>query len=291
MVPRLTGAASAPTDPIHPDTQAHRRFRARREAEAGRLYAHTPAKMRERRQWVLWEWERDADGRWTKVPYRARDLERKASSTDPNTWASFESAAGQFECGHGAGIGYVLADDDPHTVVDLDGCLDPTTRAIVDPLARRIVEALDSYTEVTPSGRGLHVWIEAELPFAGRNDRALGVEVYDADRFITVTGDMPPSRTRIRARQAALDALLTELWPEIRQAAGSGSGPDADPHRAAARPRISPPLADWDVLVRAATARNGDKFVRLWRGDTADYPSNSEADLALINLLIFYTQD
>jgi len=48
-------------------------------------------------------------------------------------------------------------------------------------------------------------------------------------------------------------------------------------------------LDDSEVLERAKAAANGEKFRRLWRGSTAGYPSQSEADMALCALLAFWT--
>ena len=48
-------------------------------------------------------------------------------------------------------------------------------------------------------------------------------------------------------------------------------------------------LEDEDLLEKATSASNGEKFERLWNGNTAGYDSQSEADMALCCLLAFWT--
>jgi len=92
-----------------------------------------------------------------------------ASSTDPETWASFETALEYTETKHADGVGFVFTDDDPIVGVDIDDCRDPET-GDVDDAALDIIGRLDSYTEVSPSGTGYHVLLTGELP-DGRNRR------------------------------------------------------------------------------------------------------------------------
>jgi putative DNA primase/helicase len=229
-----------------------------------------PAELRERRQWVTWRNE-VREGKPTKVPYSA--LGAQAKTDDPATWATFEQA---LEAAPTAdGIGFVFAADDPFTGVDLDGCRDPET-GLVDAKTAALVQQLDSYTETSPSGRGLHIILRAKKPDGrSRNGR---VELYDERRYFTFTGEhVPGTPTSVEERQAALDALHAELFP--------------------ARPKPAPPrnvapleTDDEELLTRARAARNGSDFERLWRGDTSAYAGDdSRADLALCGALAFWT--
>ena len=113
-----------------------------------------PVELRERAQWVVWCAVK-RDGKTTKVPYRA-DGAGRASSTDPATWATFDQALAAREALSADGIGYVFAADDPYLGVDLDGALPEADCAA-------IILALDSYTETSPSGQGVHVIVRASL--------------------------------------------------------------------------------------------------------------------------------
>lgn len=104
---------------------------------------------------------------------------RPASSTDPSTWATYAEAT---RSQVGDGIGFVLGAG--IACLDIDHCLDERGRP--DARARAILARVpDAYVEVSPSGRGLHIWgVAPEQP--GRRHR--GYEVYSVGRYITVTG-------------------------------------------------------------------------------------------------------
>lgn len=108
-----------------------------------------------------------------------------ASSTDPTTWCSFEDAVDAYESGCGDGIGFVIAQDDPYTGIDLDNVRDKDT-GVVTPAAQDIIDNIDSYTEVSPSGTGVHVFVRGALP--GKRRRKGHVEMYDHARFLCMTG-------------------------------------------------------------------------------------------------------
>ncbi len=132
----------------------------------------------------------------TKVPYTPTGI--KASSIDPGTWATFDqvmAAVGRFD-----GIGFVFSEHDPYTGCDFDTDAD-TLEA--DKLAT--VQTLASYTERSPSGRGLHVIVKAQLP--GQGHKEAGREIYDRGRYFTMTGDiLDGAPATIEARQAEIDA-------------------------------------------------------------------------------------
>ena len=231
--------------------------------------------MRDLRQWVCWRREtRGRDGKPTKVPY-SPSTGARASCGDAATWGTLaEARKAARDAGHD-GIGFVFTASDPFCGVDLDGCVDPGTGE-VEPWAMEIAGELDSYTEISPSGAGLHVIVRAGLPEGRR--RAGRVELYDRDRFFTVTGRRLSGTSHlVESRQERIDALHARLFPP------GDATPVAD--------RTVPPngLDDAEVLSRAANAANGERFTRLWSGDRTGYASASEADLALCSMLAFWT--
>jgi len=236
-----------------------------------------PSDLRTRRQWVAWRWERTADGRWTKIPINARSG-AKASATAPVTWGSFDAALAYAE-GHGLpGVGFVFSPVDAFTGIDLDGCRHPDSGALTAE-ATAIVAALDSYTEVSPSGCGVHVIVEGAIP--GERSRLGRVEMYDAGRYFTMTGHrLPGTPATVEPRQAALDTFY-------RQTFGANGRHDPSPVTAGAAR-----LSDDEVIAKARSAANGPKFVALWFGDTSGHGADDSAtDLALLSLLSFWTQD
>lgn len=106
-----------------------------------------------------------------------------ASVTDPTTWSTYEAASAT-----GAPLGFVLGDG--IGCIDLDGCLDE--RGIPNDAARTLLAYYEgSYVEISPSGRGLHIW-GAAAPQRGfkREWRGQRIEFYSQGRYITVTGDV-----------------------------------------------------------------------------------------------------
>ncbi|WTW96167.1 bifunctional DNA primase/polymerase [Streptomycetaceae bacterium NBC_01309] len=155
-----------------------------------------PRELTGRRRWV----RRTA----AKVPLTPSG--RAASSTDPETWSSYAEACASRA---GAGLGYVLADGDDIVCVDLDHCLD--ARGQLAEWAADVLRLLPaSFTEVSPSGTGLHVWLRSPSR-PGRRVRGAGgfaVEVYAHGRYIAVTGK----------RWAGTPLVLAEVGPYVLDA-------------------------------------------------------------------------
>jgi putative DNA primase/helicase len=137
-----------------------------------------PDELKVRPQWVVWKAEGEKPD---KVPYSAR-TGRKASSTDLLTWSTFEEAIEAYEDGDCSGVGFVFCSGDPYTGIDLDDCVHENGEIAI--WALEIVRYLDSYTELSVSGSGLHIIVRGDLP----NRRKDGVEAYSSKRFFTVTG-------------------------------------------------------------------------------------------------------
>ncbi|WP_323174739.1 hypothetical protein [Natrialba sp. PRR66] len=257
-----------------------------RDSEISIDSAALPASLREREQWVCWR-EEKRDGKSTKIPVTPETGEF-ASSTDPETWTDLESALEFTETENADGVGFVFTDEDPIVGVDLDDCRDPET-ADVDDTARDIIDRLDSYTEVSPSGTGYHVLISGELP-EGRNRRG-SIELYDTARFFTVTSDhVEETPDRVARRQDALVAIHREYVQDTNSDAAVKSERQgtADDH-SETNGTANVDLENEALLEKAQNASNGSKFKRLWNGNTAGYESQSEADMALCYLLAFWT--
>jgi len=192
-------------------------------------------------------------------------------------------------------VGFVFTENDPIVGVDLDDCRDPQT-GDVDAEALDIIDRLDSYTEISPSGTGYHVLIKGGLP-EGRNRRG-HIELYDRARFFTVTGDHVQERpSHIARRQDALVAIHREYVQssdsdEQAESGARGGSADQSEPTGSTNPQVDNANVDLDdekLLEKARRASNGPKFERLWGGNTGGYESNSEADMALCCLLAFWS--
>ena len=233
--------------------------------------------MRDLRQWLVWRLE-ERNGELTKVPYTPRTGQR-TDSTAPDTWGGYEEAVSACKDHSYAGIGFVFTPEDVLCGVDLDKCLDPETGEI-EGWARAVIEELDSYTEISPSGKGVHVLVRAALP-EGRNRKGR-FEVYDRGRYFTVTGKhLAGSPQTIASRQEELRTVVRRVFGE--------ESTNGHTKQVVAPEPLRNDLTDGEVIQKALAASNGARFSRLWNGDTSGYGSHAEADLALCGMLAFWT--
>jgi primase-polymerase (primpol)-like protein len=162
-----------------------------------------PTELRSCPQWVAWDWspKPDKPGEWTKTP-PCPTAPHRASSTDPSTWATFDLALARADRDGLAGIGLVFSTADPYTGIDLDKCRDPLTGEL-QPGARRIVDDLDSYAEVSASGTGVHIIVRGALPTGAQmRRRSGGIEMYDRGRYFVMTGHrLPGAPATVEGRQ------------------------------------------------------------------------------------------
>src|SRR5215218_4200260 len=262
--------------------------------------AGVPEALRGRRRWMGTRFKprKGQPGKLDKPPYRVVEGQPiiKADKTNPANWSTYRDALAAYERGEVDAIGYVFTDGDPEYVVDQDDVVDPLTGEI-DGTASEIVHTLDSYTEVSCSGRGVHTVAQGKKPdFAKCKTNALGfgVEVYDSARFVVLTGRRISGRTTVEDRQRELDELCRRLWPEKPKASPKstrrGRRRRLREHDGEGDAREGNGVDDRELLERARRSRTGAKFRALYdAGDTTGYASASEADYGLLNMLIFWT--
>jgi primase-polymerase (primpol)-like protein len=238
-------------------------------------------------RWGLWAYEWFGT-RWSKVPRRVSQRRRLASVSHLDDWTAFHNALRVYELdrrtgGDITGVGFLLANDGI-SIIDIDKCLDPAMSLSLDALspdARALVERLDSFTELSPSGTGLHVIVRARLPGPGR--RRNGIELYDRGRFFALTGvRLPETRPEIAERQSAVEALYQELAPAVSAPRTGGE---------AALTLGATGLPD-DEIIRLASRGGslGDRFELLFVfGEWQPFfRSQSEADLWLIGRIAYF---
>lgn len=249
-----------------------------------RIRENFPAELLQLPQWVVWRYEtRQGQDKPTKVLYNPATGAR-ADSTEPATWASFTDTCAAFSRGRWDGLGFVVTEDDPYVGVDIDHCI---VNGQLSDNARRWVDLLASYTEITPSQNGVRIWVRGVKPGERCKSTKLGVEIYQAERFFTVTGNHFDGAPRtINSRQKALTALYRELFPDEQPTA---------PQPMQTAPRSEIPYDDQELLQRMFRARNGATIQALWQGRNHGHvgpdgqPDESAADLALCNHLAFWT--
>lgn len=259
-------------------------------------WARLPAELKYLRQWCI----AGADKAPLSVGPDGKVFH--ASVTQPSQWLDFETAArAAYErrdvvtthvvqkagkpdrviTQQGFDIGFILHESDPYTCIDLD--VKDSSNAPEEPekwttaeqfdLFYRIMLSFDSFTESSRSGKGLHVWVRGKIGAGVRRD---GVEIYSQERFIICTGNIVQDRP-IREQQAMLTNMASQMRPKQEQIFLLEEVPEEED--------------DWSILVKAVHAANSDKFCQLWMGqwEGLGFPSQSEADLALMSMFTFYS--
>jgi hypothetical protein len=246
-------------------------------------YDQIPEEIQELDIWVGWKHEkrvrRDGSVYRTKAPYNVR-TRKYAKSNLPASWSSFDVVRAAHHRDDYDGIGCCVVAN--YVGGDLDGCLH---NGIIEPWARKIVDELDSYTEISPSNEGLRIIVKGELPDGRRQldfgDRPHhGAAFYEAGgpRFLTITGNRIGNVTTIAERTAELARIHARLFPR-----------EPPKRKSHAKTKTGASVSDDELIARASKARNGARFQRLWEGHwEGDYPTQSEADLALCTILSFW---
>jgi len=232
-------------------------------------FNNIPSELKTLKNWVLWKYEEKPDGTYTKPLYQING--RKASKTDPNTWTTFNKAESIFKQGKYNGIGFNLTNT-PYVGIDLDDCL---INGTITPEAQDIIHQCGSYTELSPSGTGVHIIVKGELYGTSRKSKVVSpVEIYN-NQYFTMTGNLYNGIVKpIYKRQEAIEYIHRLYLPKKEKAKSdfSFNGESL--------------LTDDEVIEKASQANNGEKFLSLWHGDISAYNNDdSSADLALCNIL------
>lgn len=241
-------------------------------------YASIPTELQQYPQWVVWRAFQRENGKLGKMPYSLH-TGQEADPNNPETWITYAEAVQAVEQGKYDGIGFVFTENDPFTGIDLDDCIadgEPKT------WAWDIIEQFNSYTEISPSGTGVKIFIRSAWPLDRINKTLYEdgkLEIYRDKQFFTVTGQrIDHISAVIEDREEDVAAWYTSVFP-AKVAHSSQTG------------ETWTKLEDNQILAKLRTAKNAAKFERLWSGNTNGYTSRSEADIALFGQIAFYTQD
>lgn len=265
-------------------------------------------KIQDGKRWIVWKSEKVA-GRLTKVPYSVTG--KKASSTDETTWTTYKAAKAAYKAPGSkfAGIGVIFTPAKTLLGIDIDHVLDDKGELLLEHAKEieALILAADTYTEISPSGTGLHLYIALDAPLSLIANRHAPYEAYTAGRFFTYTErsyhtEPLAIRTTAPDEARALLELIGYPWGKISVAKvlenySSHTLLTAQPTPdgvALFNPRhedVVPLMDDAEVLRRMFASKNGAKIQKLYDGDTtAQDKDNSRADAALLNHLAFWTR-
>jgi putative DNA primase/helicase len=262
------------------------------------LLANIPGELKALTQWVVWKLV-IRNEKPTKVPFNPQNGQ-EAATNDPKSWSSFNDAVDTFSNGGFAGVGFVFTAADPYTGIDLDHCRNSETGEI-EPWAREIVDSLNSYTELSQSGTGLHILIKGKLP-GKKHKKPVGgagaIEMYDSGRYFATTGNLlAGAPVDINDRDEELATIYALKFGDAEPAHKTNAGPTVEQPAVPSGPgfnaaTITGPVIpkDEDLLKHARAAKNGAEFKALFdTGDMSAYDGDhNRADLALCSKLVYW---
>lgn len=233
-------------------------------------YNNIPEELKQLNRWVCWRLE-ERNGKPTKVPYNPK-TGGKAMANNSGTWSNFSTAVAAVQKFDYVGIGFMF-NGDGILGVDLDHCHEGNN---LTDSAKDIINILDSYTEYSQSGEGIHIICRGKLPEGKRRKET--VEMYETGRFFVMTGKvLDDAHMDVEERTAELQQVHRK-YVHVEEKKTTSSAP------------VQILLSDDEIIRKASSAKNGSRFKSLldgsWKGL---YNSQSEADMALCNLLAFWT--
>lgn len=237
------------------------------------MYEAIPQELKILPNWICWQAVPDElRGKIKKVPINPR-TGNGAMSNNPDTWTDFNTAlsvSGQY-----SGIGFMFGNCE-YFGVDIDGVSDELNayREGEENIISEFINTLQSYTELSQSGNGIHIICKGRLPKGGR--RKGNVEMYEDGRFFVMTGNYCSEYIDISECSESIKGLHEKYI---------GGGREPQPK---ARPVVNLSTAS-EIVKAACNAKNGSNFKALYSGNISGYTSQSEADMALCNMLAFWT--
>jgi predicted P-loop ATPase len=197
-----------------------------------------PQDMAARQQWLLWKFEsKPGQTKPGKIPYYVLGGRRtgdQGSDKDRARLATLPVVRKAFERGGWSGIGFAFLPGDGLIGIDIDGAVNPDTGEVTQRL-QKIIEACNSFTEYSPSGKGAHIIVRGHTTTNKSND--IGLEVFCERQFFTVTARRWPGTP---ADVMEIDAgVLRRLHATIDEAkalrrAAASTAPAAAPRPAPA---------------------------------------------------------
>ncbi len=266
---------------------------------------NTPYALRNNNVFICWSWEWEENekdpskSKWNKIPKDAK-TGKNARSNDDRTWTDFETACKAVDTYNFSGVGIMFGKG--LIGIDLDDVVDSNG---IDDAAKDIIQSVESYTELSPSGKGVHILAFADIPSSTRcNFKGKSFEIYSKGRFFTLTGKLIPEMYYKIKKKSETSPKVNDVYNTYFNRDGENKAA-----RQAAMTALqfnletdeigSQGLNDKDIYDKCISQferkkkdkKEPNKFEEIYNNGNWElyYASQSEADLALIGQLAFYT--
>lgn len=221
-----------------------------------------PTELQNLKQWCCYKLvEQKNTDKLSKLPINP-ETKKGAKSNDPSTWVDYDTAllyADEYD-----GVGFFFTP--PYVGIDIDS----VNLEKIDTKTLEIINTLDSYTEISVSGKGLHIIVRGSLP--GGVCRKGTLEMYQEARFFAMTGNiLRGCPDEVYDRQQELEKIYKKYMEQ---------------------PKI---IIDYGIQDKRIVNFNdllkvkNEKFRKLFSGKFEEYPSQSEADLAFCSMVAYFT--
>ncbi|MGK0290998.1 MAG: putative DNA primase/helicase, partial [bacterium] len=261
-----------------------------------------PQELKDLDQWVNWfaQFELGKSKKWTKPPRQPQTSNKNSSCTNKNTWSSHDIALlwheqnknkvgvheykGVLKTVATYGIGIQFTKNDQYVGIDIDDCF---IDGKPNKTAQEIINNCGSYTEISPSGKGLRIILKGVLP-KGRKRKG-HFEIYDHARYFTITGNRISDIAEIKEDQEAIDWYHSSFIGTQKKEIATTIIPSTN------TPTLNNTLSslclsDNELLEKIKKSRQGHKFFSLFNGDISQHGDDwSSADMALMGQLAFWT--
>lgn len=238
------------------------------------------------KQWICWNYKTIEDGKRTKIPVSYLGTKTGTNEIYVNTWGTFNDAKKAVSTNNYSGIGLILTNS--ICGIDIDH------KDLEDGVAKDIINLMNTYTEISPSGEGFHLLFtvdENKLPtyidekgkkrlnskYYQKNSK-LDIECYISsltNRYFTFTGNTVNNKP-INERTEELIQFLNKYMQKNNPVQGEKQN-NIDVQK---------------IIEIIMKSKQAEKFTKLfYKGDLSNYKSHSEGDLALCSIISFYTQD
>lgn len=241
-------------------------------------YYDIPEELQARKQWIVHK---------NKIPLQVDG--KGAMSNNPKTWDSFENVVQAARKKNFSGIGFVFDKSDGYIGIDLDKCVTYAAHdmerknPIISDFAQEIIDMMDSYTEYSFSGTGIHIVVKGEMPSfvtqTGYKDTSNGLEIYSYGRYFTFTG-FRENENEIQDRTDEVAEIIDKHFSKEQLAQYTETSFNAVPFN------LEEDAVTWQRMFE--DLKTGQDIIAMYRGELIRNGDHSNTDYYLCQELAYY---
>ena len=251
------------------------------------------AQLKSMHIWLCWNFV-EQNGRTTKIPCAASGAKTGTNDEYRDTWVTFDEAKAAAAKKHYSGVGFVIPEG--YFFLDIDH------KSIEDPYVHGMLSRFDSYAEYSVSGEGIHIYGKCDIAQVPTEEKKGKLKLHSryyqknphndtelyfgglTNRFAVFTENIIQDKPIKDCTEAILTTLNKNMLKKTDKTSNT-----SDKTASRAVTTVKGTSVDANTVIQGIKRqKNREKFIDLFeKGDTSRYFSESEADLALCNLIAF----